>query len=200
VDQHASTPAHRVWTSSPDHEGASCQALLRRRRPVVGPRYASEQRVRRVRNIEPDWMGCRIATAGGYYRSIYSTIRKDATTCSSTITRQFRRGLASTVEQNPDFFVALFGQNSMVRGSGLFSEPRCSGMNLSSIRNGDGIQGPGTNFQIPASAARIHRRTPGHCDCGRAPEGAGRLPGSIGNCRDRKLGSCELIGWDAVRN
>ena len=34
VEQHASTPARRVWTSSPDHEGTSCQALLGRRRPL----------------------------------------------------------------------------------------------------------------------------------------------------------------------
>ena len=34
VEQHAITPARRVWTSSPDHEGTSCQALLSRCGPV----------------------------------------------------------------------------------------------------------------------------------------------------------------------
>ena len=56
-------------------------------------------------------MGCRIATAGEYYRSIYSTIRKTATTCSSSIARPWGGRFRSTVEQNRTKNEPLFPSN-----------------------------------------------------------------------------------------
>jgi hypothetical protein len=51
-------------------------------------------------SIDYDKMGCRLATASQYYRSIYSTVAQDATACSSTVAGPHLSVFSAMVEQN----------------------------------------------------------------------------------------------------
>ena len=84
------------------------------RRGRSGRRIDSEQRVRRVReNIRARLMGCRFATASEYYRSIYSTIRQDATRRSSAVTLRFCYVRHLMVEQDARNFAPFLNSSHL---------------------------------------------------------------------------------------
>ena len=94
------------------------------RRGRSGRRIDSEQRVRRVReNIRARLMGCRFATASEYYRSIYSTIRQDATRRSSAVTLWFCYVRHLMVEQDSRDFAPF--SNSCCLDFETRAEYRC---------------------------------------------------------------------------
>ena len=156
-----STPARRhagcgqaagPWKDRPPGAGGSMSA--------VRPRIDSEQRVRRVRTggrIEPNLMGCRIATAGEYYRSIYSTIREDATRRSWTVIQRFCYVSHALVEQNR----AGFGLISMLDAPCAETprEYRCrrATIHLNSAASFPGISGGHENSNAAVQRDRLGR-------------------------------------------